>query len=247
MTDATYTFTFTTYPDGELRQCTRHVPLEDLLHKYNQSVQWMENRKDGSTFSVHGPGLMRSAPDPRTRRYIVENLAPASKRCLGLVWLSLDGSGEYDMHKVYRSTETWAEFADQVDVYSLDPVDPDKHAEAFKWAKEIGWRDWGVWFQGRPALVFAADFRPIAEAFEEMPKTAPHLDGGKLQQAPVKYSVTQVSLPYPMIRTCRKRATIQRLRSRYPTAGEDLAYIPEEILYQRYGERQRSSRPELAY
>jgi len=139
------------------------------------------------------------------------------------------------MHKVYRQVEHWTGYEEPVTVHGIEPVEAENIRAAFTWARERRWTDWGVWFRGRPGLVFAPDLEPVQVAFQDLPGIAIHLDGGALQRAPVKFSVTQTGPVQPFIRTTRKAHDIQRLRAQYPTASEDLASIPSEVLILKYG------------
>jgi hypothetical protein len=236
-----YTFVFITNANDHYQERRRSVDLPDLLHKFDQAAAWLEAPHTGYRLaSVYGPNLQKSAITPATRRYIIETILAAAtttepKEYIGLAWMSLDGSGEYTMHKVYRQVEHWTGYEEPVTVHGIESVDAENIRAAFTWAKERRWTDWGVWFRGQPGIVFAPDLEPVQVAFQDLPGIAAHLDGGVLQRAPVRFSVTQAGPAQPYIRTTRKTHDIQRLRSQYPTASEDLASIPQECLILKYG------------
>jgi hypothetical protein len=106
--------------------------------------------------------------------------------------------------------------------------------DAHSWARRQGWRDWGIWLDHCPALVFAADYQAVACGLADIPEVAKLLDDGEVIHAPVRYRAQQRD-PYPRIAPTRGQRKIQRLRAQYPTVEEDMAYVPKEVLIRRYG------------
>ena len=253
--NATYTFEFTILEKGNVRTHRRQVPKRDLLARYDDAMKWVSESPKHMAH-VYGPQVGRSTVDKDTRNYIITHvlhdatdLEANKPTIIGLFYADLNDSlapAEMVLWKVVRTVEHWEGFEKPHMSYTLKRVAKDNEQKAFAWARVKGWKDWGTWYRGRPALVFSPDSHQVDAALSDMFDIAKHLEAGRLIRAPVRYSRRQDQRPYRYIQTTRTRRDIQRMRSDYPTAGEDMKYVPQEILIRKYGYPMRLGKPKEA-
>lgn len=240
-----YTFEFATIGPNS-KTSRRRVSAADLLEKFDQALAW-RNEKPSRLCYVFGPGVMRTIVCQDARRHVErvhaertqseQRQADQRKQWVGLAWGDLTNSVdgiEMVLYKCYRKVEELG-FEQPVAGYGLATIAPSDYDKAFRWAKEFGWRGIGFWYRDKPMLVFCGDPGEVQRAFSEMPNTGKHLETGQLERAPVRYARRQTEPPYTFIQTTRSRRAIQQLRARYPNVGEDLKFVPSEILIRRHG------------
>lgn len=235
-----YTFEFTIISGNEQRAFIKKAPLSQLLATFDEALQWKRESAEGESrfASIYGPNIQRCVVDELTRRRIVR-IIPTPKpvvEVVGIVWADFVGPEDrtrMSMQKVIRTTEYQVDGAPEIG-YRLELVEVAKHDLAFDWIKAHFWRDWGIWFRGKPGIVFTPDFQAVEAAFLSMPETARHLELDRLVRAPVRYDWTKMDPPL-YVKSTRDRCKIQALRSRFPTASEDMMYTPLDILIHRYG------------
>lgn len=244
---ASYKFTFISRKEAdgerEYTEHTRTVPLSELMHRYDQAWHWLQTSKHASSVLLVGPKVSQSHLWEGLRAYIVKHLfeneelftGGDQEKVIGLVWLTLSGSGDYTLNKVIETQEQWEGFEEPVTVHRLKPIDAKNVDKAFRWAAQKGWRDFGIWHRDYPGLILAADDRPVQEALADIPEIAKHLETGKVERATCKKTRNEDTSWTPRIKTTRTMQKIQALRRKYPNTALDLAYAPLEILIRRYG------------
>jgi hypothetical protein len=244
-TDLEYTFTFLIRGRGSERDKTTKskVKYPDLLGAIDKALEWWLADPARHYAEVYGPGLAREPVTKSTRLYVLDKLAtqiPNSWRVIGLLWYDTNSGfapgAEYRLYKIRERDLVYPDMPDKRSTeYSLADVADEDRATALRWAYDHGWRDFGVWLRGRPALVFAAD---IDHALVIMPRTSELsllANHGQIERAPVRYNWAAIDPAYPLMSPTRSTRSIQKLRSRVPLASEDLAVTPLEILIQKYG------------
>jgi len=222
---------------------TREVPYSKLLEGFDAALDWIMANPEKRYASVFGRGMMSKDVNSHTREYVLKRLPiellKKQRRYIGLAWMDLDGDhtkGNYKLHKIWTADMRLPDIPDRViPQYGLIEVDAPDWNTAFRWAEKRGWQDYGVWFRGRPGLIFCPDFEAIAEAFKHIVGVGMYLETGKLERAPVRYGWAAYEDAYPRMKPTRSTPQIQKLRAQYPTAGEDLKVCPLEILIQHYG------------
>ncbi len=247
--DRSYTFEFTIIGNGETKAFKRRVHVDQLLERFDQAREWVEGNNDGLArfASVYGPGMQRRVCSEDTREWIVNKVlpvygpdhvgpTPGAKRIIGLFWADRSGAEGtfYTMAKIVAQELIYEEFEQSMTDYDLEEVAYMAQREAFTWAWKTNWRAFGFWFRRKPALVITGDLMRAQEALVGIPRVTERLETGKPERAPVRYDADAKG-PYPFIAPTRSTPEIHRLRARYPTAGEDLAYVPLEILIHRHG------------
>jgi len=222
---------------------TRSVPFSRLLESFDQALEWVMEKPKKRYASVFGPGMMSRDVNRVEREYVLKRLPiellKKQRRYIGLAWMDLDGDrtkGNYRLYKIWTADMRLPDIPDRmIPQYGLIEVNAPDWNTAFEWAKANRWHDCGIWFRGRPGLVFCPDFEAVAEASKHIIGVGMYLETGKLERAPVRYGWAAYEDAYPRMKPTRSTPEIQKLRAQYPTAGEDLKVCPLEILIQHYG------------
>jgi len=246
MEEPTYTFKFGIRADTMSQKdhiTKREVAFSDLLDCFDAAYDWVMANPEKRYAEVHGPGMMNRVVTHTAREYILnrlpDELMKKERKYIGLAWLDLKShrnERHYRLYKVWGAEMRMPDFPDKrVALHGFMEVDPDDWEIAFRWAQEHFWQDHGIWFRGKPGLVFCRDFEAVEEAFKSMGAMGKEKQIKELIRAPVRYAWQQRDGPYPRMAPTRSTPKIQALRHRYPTTGYDLKVTPLEILIREYG------------
>lgn len=222
---------------------TRRVPFSRLLESFDAALDWIETNPKKRYASVFGRGMMSRAVTESTREYILKNLPdnlPKKKSVIGLIWMDLRDKSkagiDYRLHKFWKAEVPLPDLPERPEThYGYTEIATEDRDRAFEWVQANRWHDYGVWINSRPALVFTPDYQAVETACQSCLEMLPYLSQNKLHRAPVRYDWTQRELPYPRMVTKRPMPAIQKLRSRFPTAGDDMMVAPLEYLIWRHG------------
>jgi len=245
-----FLFTFTSRNEGEngeevLTEHHRRVSLDELLQRYDQAQHWVDTSPHAYNVTLAGPQVKKTILWDGLREYLVKTFFDGEAffadgivdKVIGLVWMTRNGEHgwrNYHLYKVVESVERWEEFESPMTTHSIKQVDQENEDRAFAWARQKGWRDYGAWYMDNPALILAADDRPVRDALADIPSIAKNLETGKFESGACQQTLNGGG-NWPRIMTTRKMRQIQELRAKYPTTGLDLAFCPLSVLISRYG------------
>ena len=243
----TYTFEFTILePGSEPRSYRRRVDKADLLKRFDEALEWASESFQNYAY-VSGPRMSKCTVDQSSRRHLItkvlqdaRDLDPNKPTVIGLFWADLDEGAQeahMTMWKIVRTVEQFEGFELPHLTFTLKRVKEEDEKTAATWARSRGWQDWGTWYRDRPAIVLAPDWHQADAAISQCYGIAKHLTAGHLIRSSCRFSLKARPgrAPYKYIRSTRQRQDIQRMRSQYPTASENMEYVPLEILIQKYG------------
>lgn len=248
----TFTFQFDTIRPGRAPASTyRQVPAERFAECFDKAADWVRagtmSNQDKPLAQrvlfaayVYGPGLAKRPvselyrPEIERRLEELGLLALDRPRIVALLWADL-GAG-YRAYKVRKSTEVLDGFErPHVANHDLVPVEHGQERLAFGWAADRLWWPRGLWLD-QPALLFCQYVGLVEPILQQIPQVSARMPDGKVVLAPCDLDRKgEANRPYPYIRPTRSRAKIQDHRARWPNAGEDLLWVPKEILIRRYG------------
>jgi len=242
--DQEYTFTFRVFKSNAGREYVRRVARRHLLENFDKALDWMNADRAHRNVTLEGPRVLGCVVSARERGYLIDHVLDAEDlpqdkgRVLGLLWADVTDAVEgveMRLYKIVETTENWPEYEAPVVEHRLEEVAPESWRSGIEWARANGWLDRGVWYRGKPAVVFSNRPERAIPALADVPGFAEHLETGKVELAPCRYDWQQSERPYLFITPTRPAHRIRELRSRYPTAEEDLAVCPTEVLIKRYG------------
>lgn len=221
----------------------KQAPYSELLERFDQAHDWVMANPEKRYAEVYGPGMKTRVVTHAAREYILKQLPdeiPKQKLVIALLWMDLsdhkDLARDYRLYKLWQATVPLPDLPERPEThYGYTEIDVEDWDEAFEWTHTHRWQDYGIWVNHKPALVFTSDYPAVEQACLCCVEVLQYLPQHKLIRAPVRYDWRQRDLPYPRMATKRSRPSIQQLRHRFPTAGDDMMVAPLDYLIWKYG------------